>query len=154
MYSASMPASFRKLRIVLAMNSGPLSLRMCFGTPRVLNMLTKMSRKSSDVIERATSSATHSHVHSSTIVSQRSDRPRSSLSCTKSMHQTSFIPRALRRAMPFSLMPSRHFLRRFCGTPNPSHCQMLSKRAARPTLRTFELPLDVRHDRPPPRGGS
>ncbi len=42
MYSASTSVAFRKSRIAFAMNSGPLSLRMCLGTPRVLNSSTRL----------------------------------------------------------------------------------------------------------------
>jgi len=69
MYSVPTPVDMRNSRIAVAMNSGPLSLWMCFGALRVGNSPTRMSITSSEVIEPATSSATHSRVNSSTTVS-------------------------------------------------------------------------------------
>ncbi len=49
------------------MNSGPLSLRMCWGTPRVRNKFVSTSTIRSALMLRSTSKAKHSRVYSSVI---------------------------------------------------------------------------------------
>lgn len=88
MYTFSTPVTSARRRMDLAMNSGPLSLRMCTGTPRVVNRPISTSATSPEVIERFTSSARHSRVNSSTMLSHFKARPRSSVSWMKSMAHT------------------------------------------------------------------
>ena len=54
MYNASTPTWPSQRRIAAAMNSGPLSLRMCLGTPRIANSSASVSITSSLVMLRAT----------------------------------------------------------------------------------------------------
>ncbi|MBX3382837.1 MAG: hypothetical protein KF864_04945 [Phycisphaeraceae bacterium] len=60
MYRFSMPViSAIRLR-ALATNSGPLSLRMCTGTPRMVINSVSTSTTSAPVMHRSTSAARHS----------------------------------------------------------------------------------------------
>src|SRR3954453_12067535 len=56
----------------LATNSGPLSERMCSGTPRRMNRSESTSMTSIDLSRRATRMARHSWVNSSMMLSRRS----------------------------------------------------------------------------------
>jgi len=56
------------LRIALAVNSGPLSERICSGIPLKTNRLNNWSMTSSEVMRRSTKMARHSLVYSSRIV--------------------------------------------------------------------------------------
>jgi len=76
MYSVSISVAFRNCLSFVAMNSEPLSLRRCPGTPRDRIASARRSRTRSPDIERFTSSSRHSRVNSSTSVSQRSGRSR------------------------------------------------------------------------------
>ena len=76
----SRPVASACLRISFAMNSGPLSLRMCFGTPRLINKLTNTSTILSAVMLRSTSNARHSRVYSSVIANHFKGLPDAVLS--------------------------------------------------------------------------
>jgi len=103
MYNASTPVFSRYSPIAAAMDSGPLSLRMCFGTPRVMKRFSKMSSTLSAVMLRSTSRAKHSRVYSSVISSHFSGRPAVVRSWMKSHVQTWSLCSALRRDVPLSL---------------------------------------------------
>jgi hypothetical protein len=79
------------------MNSGPLSLRMCFGTPRMAKSSARESITSVLVIPRSAFSTRHSRVNSSIIESHLIWPPLAVRSKMKSQHQTSFGASALRR---------------------------------------------------------
>jgi hypothetical protein len=79
------------------MNSGPLSLRMCFGTPRMAKSSARESITSALVIPRSAFSTRHSRVNSSIIESHLIWLPLAVRSKMKSQHQTSFGASALRR---------------------------------------------------------
>jgi len=106
--------------IAAAMNSGPLSLRMCLGTPRTTNRSANTSITSSAVMPRPTSKARFSRVYSSTSVSHFSGRPSRVRSKMKSHAHTWSLCSARRRAQPLALWPKCRFFRRFCGTFSPS----------------------------------
>lgn len=72
------------------MNSGPLSLRMCSGTPRMANSSASASITSSLVMLRSTFKARHSRVYPSTIDSHFKGLPLVVRSNTKSQVQTWF----------------------------------------------------------------
>ena len=59
----------------MAMNSGPLPLRMCRGTPCVRNKLVRMSSMPLAVSPRSTSKAKHSRVYSSVMANHFSGWP-------------------------------------------------------------------------------
>src|SRR5580658_2385650 len=73
---------------VVAVNSGPLSLRRCSGTPRVAINQARRSSTSSLVSFRATSMARHSRVYSSTMVSILNGTPSCVRPLTKSYAHT------------------------------------------------------------------
>jgi hypothetical protein len=79
------------------MNSGPLSLRMCFGTPRMAKSSARESITSALVIPRSAFSTRHSRVNSSIIESHLIWLPLAVRSKMKSQHQTSFGASARRR---------------------------------------------------------
>ena len=60
------PIRASHLRIALAVNSGPLSERMCSGIPLKTNRLNSWSMTSSEVMRRSTRIARHSRGHSMT----------------------------------------------------------------------------------------
>ena len=82
------PIFLSQSRTACAVNSEPLSLRMCSGTPRVTNSQANRSSTSSLLSDRATSIARHSRVCSSMTVSMRTQRPSCVRVCTKSYAQT------------------------------------------------------------------
>jgi hypothetical protein len=84
MHSVFKPTRPGHSRTLLAVNSLPLSLRMCSGTPRRTNRSLSRSTTSSLVSFLATSIARHSLVYSSPIVSIRIGRPSDVRSITKS----------------------------------------------------------------------
>ena len=65
--AAHVVAHVRCCRIALAMNSGPLSLPMCFGTLRMRNDFASTSIAFSAAMLRSTSNVKHSRMYSSTI---------------------------------------------------------------------------------------
>lgn len=72
-------------RTAVAVNSGPLSERMCSGGPRRAKRSTSTARTSSEFSRRATGTARHSRVHSSITVSiliRHPSRVRSEDACT------------------------------------------------------------------------
>jgi len=95
-------------------------LRMCFGTPHTANSSANTSITLSAMMPRPTSSARHSRVYSSTIVSHFSGRPSRVRSWMKSHAHTWSFCSARRRAHPWALCPKCRFFRCFCGTFSPS----------------------------------
>jgi hypothetical protein len=75
MYSVVTPTRPSHPLTALAVNSGPLSDRMCPGTPRRTNRSASRSSTSSALSFLATSMARHSRVYSSITVSMRKARP-------------------------------------------------------------------------------
>ena len=67
MYSGPDPRRASQPLTASAMNSGPLSDRMCSGTPRTSNTYSNVDTTSSAVMPRSTSIVRHSRVYSSTI---------------------------------------------------------------------------------------
>jgi hypothetical protein len=88
MYSTPTPASFSPFRTARAMNSGPLSERMCTGAPRWRITPSRISATRAAVMPLATSSTRHSRVYSSTTLSHFRGRPSAVRSWMKSHHQT------------------------------------------------------------------
>ena len=84
MNSVPTPTRPSHSRTALAVNSGPLSQRMCSGTPRRTNRSESRSSTSSLVSLLATSIARHSRVNSSMMFSIRKARPSRVLAWTKS----------------------------------------------------------------------
>src|SRR6266545_1745244 len=76
MYSVSIPASNLQARTARAMNSGPLSERMCAGTPRSCTTAASTALTPLAVMPRPTSRARHCRVYSSTRVNHFRGRPR------------------------------------------------------------------------------
>ena len=70
--------------MALAVNSGPLSERMCSGTPLVVISLVSVSITSEDLMLRPALIARHSLVYSSMIVSSLTALPSCVLVATKS----------------------------------------------------------------------
>lgn len=110
----------RQLSASQGLHSFPLSLRRCAGAPRIAVSSSSTRTTSSPRQCLPTSIARHSRVHSSSTTSIRSGRPSAVWSLTKSMPHTSSFRVARRRTMPFSPVPIRLRLRRFCGTSRPS----------------------------------
>src|SRR5262252_3842752 len=75
MYSVAQPTRASHCRSSLATNSGPLSERMCSGTPRCFITSAKLSITSYLPKRRATRIARHSRLNSSSKVSRRRLRP-------------------------------------------------------------------------------
>ena len=98
----------------LAMNSGPFSLRICLGNPRVLNKSANRSMMSSLVMSCSTSKQKFSRVNSSMITSHLSGRTLTMRSKIKSQLQTSLILSACRRSVELELLLSQRFLCFFC----------------------------------------
>ena len=84
MYAVLAPTPAIQPRTALAANSGPLSERMCAGTPRAMNRSAKVSITSVAPSLRATRIASASRVNSSTTHSMRNLRPSRVRSSTKS----------------------------------------------------------------------
>src|SRR5437763_2301763 len=82
----------------LATDSGPLSERMCSGTPRRMNRSESTSMTSIDLSRRDTRMARHSWVNSSMMLSMRNLRPSWVRSSTKSYDQT-WLGRSARSRM-------------------------------------------------------
>src|SRR5690606_39123242 len=101
-------------------NSGPLSLRIHRGTPRIANSSASVSITSSLVMLRPTFRHRHSRVYSSTIDSHLSALPEVVRSNTKSHAHTSFLCSARRRWQALLLDPTPRRLRFFTGTFSPS----------------------------------
>src|SRR5215470_13711884 len=75
MYSVAQPTRASHCRSSLATNSGPLSERMCSGTPRCFITSAKLSITSYLPKRRATRIARHSRLNSSSKVSRRRPQP-------------------------------------------------------------------------------
>lgn len=88
MWSVVAPVHLSQSRSADAMNSGQLSLLKCFGTPRTWNNSASTSTTSSARRLRATASAKHSRVYSSTNDNYFSVRPFSVRSKMKSQAHT------------------------------------------------------------------
>ena len=84
MYSGLVPSPPNHLRNARAMNSGPLSERMCAGTPRQSIASASVSITSSELSRRPTLIARLSRVYSSIRVSILSARPSWVTALTKS----------------------------------------------------------------------
>jgi hypothetical protein len=120
MYSAPTSAAVSHCRTARAMNSGPLSLRMCPGAPRRRTKPSSTATTSVAFMPRPTSRARHSRVYSSTTLSHFSGRPSLVRSWMKSQAQTWSRPSARRRTQPLALLPSRRRFLFLLGTLRPS----------------------------------
>ena len=119
MYSVATAASASHDRITRAMNSDPLSLRMCPGAPRWATTADNTSFTFLAVLPRPTSRTRHSRVHSSTTVNHFSGRPSLVRSWKKSHARTWLAYSARLRAQLLALDPNRRFFRCFLGTFRP-----------------------------------
>ena len=128
MKSVCTPTRPSQRRTAFAANSGPLSERMCSGTPRATQSSARRASTSCEFSRRATSIARHSRVCSSTIASIRNGRPSAVRSKTKSYDQTWFGRSARRRTIKPSANQSRPRFGCFRGTRSPSSRQSRSTR--------------------------
>jgi hypothetical protein len=128
MYSVFTPTLPSHSRTAVVVNSLPLSLRTCSGTPRVAISHDSRSRTSSEPSCLATSIDRHSRVHSSTTTRSRSGSPSCVRASTKSYaHTWPFLSgRSLTQLPSFShRLPRRSC---FLGTFRPACLQMRSTR--------------------------
>lgn len=121
----STPYQARKAR---AINSGPLSDRICVGQPRIRNSALKTSCTSREVSRRRTAIARYSRVYSSTTVSSFNGRPSCVRSITKSCDLTWFGYSDRFRMQAPSVNQSRTHFGCFFGTFKPSCRQICSTR--------------------------
>ena len=110
------------------MNSGPLSERMCSGTPLVVISLVSVSITSEDLMLRSALIARHSLVYSSMMISSLTPLPSCVLVATKSQAHTWLGLSGRRRTHDPSLSHSLPLFGCLRGTFSPSRRQILSTR--------------------------
>ena len=133
---------FSQCLSVMAMNSGPLSERICVGIPRLRNRSARIKSTSCERIRRATTEATHSRVYASSIFKIRNGRPSCVRSATKSYDHT-WLGRSGRWRTQDPLASQRRArLGCFCGTGRPSCRQIVDTRSF-PTLQPSCLTRSV-----------